>query len=153
MSASSKPPRHHSAKEPTTERVARALLDAEVFGDVVAGRKHGVHRNTILNWRRQWGETGAVIAEMNRLRAAVRDGWINEARDARRALIDRVTQLAAKSTNLSHVTNALRRVNEIVVADDILRDDAESDGADQPEAAGAREGSRGAEGPGEAPEG
>lgn len=51
MSASSKPPRGHNAKPPTTERVARALLDAQVFGDKAAARKHGVHANTIAMGR------------------------------------------------------------------------------------------------------
>lgn len=151
MSASSKPPRGtHNAKPPTVDRVARVLLDAEALGDKAAARRHGVHFKTVSNWRRDWGDAPSVVAEMGRLRAEVRAGWIDEARDARRRLIDRVTELAAKSKSLRAVTDALRRTNEMVMAHEIVHDgDDQPHGPDQPARARPPEGEGGAEGGGE----
>ncbi len=127
MSASSKPPRRTwNAKAPTTEQVARALLDAQVLGDKSAARKHGVHANTIKNWRREWGGSKAVVAEMDRLRSEVRQAWIDEARDARRMLVDRIVALASRSKSLRAVTEAGRRVHEIVMSHEVVNEDPSS---------------------------
>lgn len=152
MSASSKPPRQrvdHSKKQLTPERVARVLLDAEVFGDKAAARKHGVHANSVKNWRRDRLDEPAVAVELNRLRAAVSDDWIDEARDLRRNLIRRIYELAATNPSLRAVTEALRRTNEMVMAHEVLTDDpgsaadALADDADQRTPAGEAEGPRG----------
>lgn len=152
MSASSKPPRRFTNASPTPERVARALLDAEVFGDKRAAVRAGVHHRTIENWRKDWGESDSVRAAKDRLRSQLAAGWIDEARAARRALVDRVVQLAVDSEDLTAVTNAMRRVNEVVMAHEIIEgdetppddetglDDAERDDADQPAPPGEAEG-------------
>lgn len=155
MSASSKPPRRTwNAKAPTTEQVARALLDAQVFGDKAAACRHNVHANTIKNWRRDWGTSATVIAEMDRLRVSVRQGWIDEARDARRMLVARTVQLAMRSKSLRAVTEASRRMHEIVMSHEIVNDDpstaadalAERHEPDQSAHPGEAEGSIGSEG-------
>lgn len=155
MSASAKPPRRrpeHSKKPPTPDRVARGLLDAEVFGDRAAASKHGVHPNTIKLWRRDRSGDPAVAAELRRLRAAVSDTWIDEARAARRAIIARMVELAETNKNLRAVTEAGRRINEMVMAHEVLHEDpgaaadALADDAHQREDSGAAEGSRGVEG-------
>ncbi|MDO9020553.1 MAG: hypothetical protein Q7V43_26755 [Myxococcales bacterium] len=121
------------------------MLDAELFGDVRAGEMHGCHRKTIANWRGgDEGPSPAVRAEMDRLRAELRKGWLAEAHDVRRALLQRALVLSRTSKNLRAVTECLRRVNEVVVADEILSDpDAERHLADQQGAAGAPEGEGG----------
>lgn len=155
MSASAKPPRRRGTSPPTTEQVAHALLDAEVFGDREAARRAHVHYNTISNWRRDWGSSKLVVAEMKRLRKPLSKGWIDEARNARRMLVARTVALAAKSKNLTAVTNATRRLNEIVLAHEIVHEDpgaaadaldAEHHDADQREAAGEAQGPGGADG-------
>lgn len=155
MSASSKPPRRrpeHSKKQLTPERVARVLLDAEVFGDKAAARKHGVHANSVKNWRRDRLDEPAVAVELNRLRALVSAQWIDEARNARRAIISRMVELAARSKNLRSVTEAGRRINEMVMAHEVLTDDpgaaadALADDVDQRAPAGPAQGEGGAPG-------
>lgn len=123
------------------EQIARALLDAEFHGDRRAAEMHGVHRNTLVNWRGEDGPSDAVRAEMDRLRVVVRLGWIDEARDARRELVMIVLERARVSKNLRSTTEALRRVSEVVMAHEILSDPgAEPHLPDQPEAAGEAEG-------------
>lgn len=159
MSASSKPPRGtHNAKPPTTERVARALLDAEVFGDKSAARRHGVHANTIKNWRRDFSRSAEVTAEVKRLRAAVSADWIERARDLRAKLIDRIGTLAETNPSMRATTEALRRVHEVIVSHEILADDPEaaadvlSEQPDRDEAPGEAEGARGDGGDEEPPD-
>lgn len=149
MSASFKPPRPkrpqptRTRAPPTPDRVARALCDAEVFGDKRAAAKAGIHHRTIEEWRKRYVDDAAVLAAKDRVRAELAAGWIDEARSARRSLIDRVVVLASTSKKLGEVTNALRRVNEVVMAHEIIEggdveppepepDDAERDDADQP---------------------
>lgn len=135
------------------ERVARALIDAESLGDKRAGIKHGVHAKTIYNWRVQADD--AVRAEMARLRKEIRDGWIEEARDVRRKALARVGELLGDARNLTSAVNALRRVHEVILSDEILNDDpgAAADALDdqrpdpdRAEASGEAQGSRGGEG-------
>lgn len=137
----------------TPEQIARALLDAQLFGDRRAGEMHGVHYKTLVNWRGgDDGPSDAVRAEMDRLRVEVRRGWIDEARDVRRAIVQRVLVLARTSKNLRATTDALRRLNEVVVAHEILNEpagadaDAQPDDPDQPADPGAVEGPGGAPG-------
>lgn len=125
------------------------LLDAELFGDRAAGRRHSVHYNTVGAWRRDWLGDAAVAAEMARLRALLAEGWIDSARDLRARLIERVGTLAAKSKRLDRVVDALRTVHEVVAAHEILSDpggDAEPQGGDRSEAPGEGEGPDGAPG-------
>lgn len=150
MSASSKPPRAtHNAKPPTVDRVARVLLDAEFHGDREAARRHGVHYNTVKNWRVEWGDAPGVVAEMKALRAELRAGWLTRAKDVRLKLLDRIEELAATSKNLTAVTNALRRTHEVVLSDEIVHDDDQPHVPDQPARARPPEGEGGAEGGGE----
>lgn len=97
-----------SRKQPHVDRIARALLDAEVFGDKRAAEKHGVHYNTIKNWRGD-EPTPAIREAMERLRAEVASGWIDEGRLLRRKLIDRIASVAADTEDLDALINALRR--------------------------------------------
>lgn len=103
------------------ERIARALIDAESLGDKRAGIKHGVHAKTIYNWRVKTDD--AVRAEMARLRAATRDGWIDEAKAVRRKALERIGELLNDARNLTSAVNAARRVHEIILSDEILRED------------------------------
>lgn len=152
MSASSKPPRGHNAKPPTTERVARALVDADLLGDRAAARAHGVHPNTIKNWRRDFARSADVAAEVKRLREAASADWIEKARSLRSKLIDRIGVLADTNPSIRATTEALRRVHEVIVSHEILDEDpgtaadALADEPDRNEAEGAVEGSRGVEG-------
>lgn len=143
-------PRRYTTTRTTPERVARVLLDAELFGDRAAGRRHGVHYNTIGAWRRDRLEDATVVAEMNRLRVLLAAGWIDSARDLRARLIERVGTLAAKSKRLDRVTDALRTVHEVIAAHEILNDpgggDAEPEGADRREDPGEGEGPGGSPG-------
>ena len=138
-------PRKHtfSRKQPHVDRIARALLDAEFLGDKRAAQKHGIHPNTIKNWR---GEEPmpATREAMERLREEVSRGWIDEGRALRRQLIDRIAVLASASDNLPAVTDALRRVHEVVLSHEIVTDpDAEPADPDQPEDQGEAEGEGG----------
>lgn len=129
------------------EQIARALLDAQLFGDKRAAELHGVHFNTIVNWRGD-GPSDAVRAAMDRLRAELRAGWIDEARDARRALVQLTLARARTSKNLRSTTEALRRVNEVVMAHEILSEpgtDAEPHLPDQPADPGEAQGEGGSE--------
>ena len=67
---------------------------------------------------------------------ALDDGWVAEGRTARRRLLDRVMELAEKNPNLTAVTNALRRVHEVVLSHEIVTDDQRDD-PDQPPDPGA----------------
>lgn len=152
MSASSKPPRQrvdHSKKAPSADRVARALVDADLFGDKAAARAHKVHPNTIKNWRRDFARSADVAAEVKRLRTAASADWIEKARDLRSKLIDRIGELAGTNPSIRATTEALRRVHEVIISHEILADDpgsaadALADDADQRTPAGEAEGPRG----------
>ena len=140
MSASSKPSPH----APSTERVARALIDAEVLGDKRAAARHKVHHRTIEDWRKKYRDAPLVEAAMKALYREVREGWIDEFRDARRKILYRVIELADDpDAKLPAVTDALRRVSDIIAVDDVLNDADGDDGGSgpvPPEAAVAGEG-------------
>jgi hypothetical protein len=141
-------PRKHtfSRKTPHVDRIARALLDAEVFGDKRAAEKHGVHYNTIKNWRGD-EPTPAIREAMERLRAEVASGWIDEGRLLRRKLIDRIASVAADTEDLDALINALRRTHEVVMSHEIVHDpDAQPDLAHQLPDPGEAEGEGGEEG-------
>lgn len=133
MSASSKPPRSFSTKPPSPEHVARVLLDAQTFGDKAAAERHGVHYKTVSNWRLRYLGDPEVERETKRLREEISKRWIEEARDARRVVIARTVYLAKRSKRLDRVTNALRRIHEVVLSHEILNDpdDDQHHGADQ----------------------
>lgn len=138
-------PRKHtfSRKPQDVDRIARALLDAQLFGDKRAAELHGVHFKTIVNWRGDEGPSEEVRAAMDVLRTAARAGWIDEARDARRVLVQLTLDRARKSKNLRSTTEALRRVNEVVMAHEILSEpgaDAEPHLPDQPADPGEAQG-------------
>jgi len=101
--------------------IARALLDAEHLGDKVTAQRYGVHHQTIVNWRRAMRPD--VVVEMQRLRAEVRSGWIEEAKAVRRKAIARIGELLNDARNLTSTVNAARRVHEIILSDEILRED------------------------------
>ena len=143
MSGSSKPP----AYTPSTERVARILIDAEVLGDQLAARKHRIHYRTVENYRRQYRDAPLVDAEMKALRAEIREGWIDEARDGLRELLQ-LTLAAARrpKAKLRDRTDAFRRVHEAIAVFDVLNDaerDDDGGGGAPPEAAVQGEGPEG----------
>ena len=113
--------------------MARALIDADMLGDTGAARKHGVHFNTIANWRKRWGSTPAVRRVMNTLRERASRGWIEQGRDARLQLVAKVAEIAGRARSvkdLKAVTDALRRIHEVVLSHEILGG-AETKASDQ----------------------
>jgi transposase len=156
VSASSKPPRSFSTKPPTPEQVARVLLDAQTFGDKAAAKRHGIHYKTVSNWRARYFGDPEVEQATRKLRAEITKGWIDEARDTRRFLVHRTKELAGKSKRLDRVTNALRRIHEVVLSHEILNDPDDADdqhhGPDQPADPREGEASHDAEGGGETTE-
>ena len=105
------------------ELIARALLDADQFGDMVAAERYGVHRNTIANWRLAAPAAPLVSSEMKRLREEVRAGWIDRAKEVRLKAIERVGELLGEARNLTSAVNAARRIHEIILSDEILNED------------------------------
>lgn len=105
------------------ELIARALLDADQFGDKVAAERYGVHRNTIANWRLAAPAAPLVSSEMERLREEVRAGWIDRAKEVRLKAIERVGELLGEARNLTSAVNAARRIHEIILSDEILNED------------------------------
>lgn len=135
----------HTNKAPAPERVARVMLDAEVFGELRAAAKHHIHHSTLARWRYRYGETPEVVAALASFRERVGEEWVDEANTALRGGIDRMRELMRKSKSLGAVTEATRRLFEMSAAYRILEPpDAQRDRAHQPTTARAPEGDGGA---------
>jgi predicted regulator of amino acid metabolism with ACT domain len=102
------------------ERIARILTDSAHMGPEKAAKEHGVSRRTVDRYRASHAADPAVAELVQEMTMEVRRGWYKRAREVRRQAIDKLAELIQASRELRDVSDALQKLNEIVVGHEVL---------------------------------
>lgn len=117
-----------SQSRPDTERIARALVDYKNLGLKYASTKHKVPSRTLRMWRALYGELPEVEARCAELQTRINEEFLGTAKAARHRLVEIVMEHAEKKdAPFADVVTALRRVNEVVMAHEVLNPSDKSD--------------------------
>jgi hypothetical protein len=108
---------------PRPEAVARVIVDAETFGDAEAAQRAHISASSVRAWRKTYGRDDAVVKLCAQLRQQLAADWMPEAKKLRLKLINRLGILASRGKDMREITEALRRVGDLILTNEVVHDD------------------------------